>query len=48
MDEVQAYREIISRILTLPPGDEATIRTAKIAVCRKYGLVRCPEKLCHT
>ena len=37
MDEAQAYREIISRILALPPGDEATVRTAKIDICRKYG-----------
>ena len=43
MDEAQIYREIISRILTLPPGDEATIRTAKIAVCRKYGLSVVPK-----
>jgi elongator complex protein 3 len=43
MDEVQAFREIISRILTLPHGDEATIRTAKIAVCRKYGLSVVPK-----
>jgi elongator complex protein 3 len=43
MDEVQVYREIISRILTLPPGDEATISSAKIAVCRKYGLPVVPK-----
>jgi elongator complex protein 3 len=43
MDEVKAYREIISLILSLPPGDEATIRTAKIAVCRKYGLPVVPK-----
>jgi elongator complex protein 3 len=43
MDEAQAYREIISRILTLPPGDEATVRTAKIAVCKKYGLSAVPK-----
>ena len=43
MDEVKAYREIISLILALPPGDEATIRTAKIAVCRKYGLSVVPK-----
>jgi elongator complex protein 3 len=43
MDEVNAYREIISLILSLPPGDEATIRTAKIAICRKYGLPVVPK-----
>ena len=43
MDEVKAYREIISLILSLPPGDEATIRTAKIAVCRKYRLPVVPK-----
>ena len=43
MDEVKAYREIISLILSLPPGDEATIRTAKIDVCRKYGLSVVPK-----
>mgnify|MGYP001147813096 CR=1 FL=1 len=43
MDEAQAYREIISRILALPPGDEATVRTAKIDICRKYGLSVVPK-----
>jgi len=43
MDEVTVYREIISLILSLPPGDEATIRTAKIGVCRKYGLAVVPK-----
>ena len=43
MDEVKAYREIISLLLSLPPGDEATLRTAKIDVCRKYGLSVVPK-----
>jgi len=43
MDEAQAYREIISRILALPPGDEATVRMAKIDICRKYGLSVVPK-----
>ena len=43
MDEVNAYREIISHLLTLPPGDEATVRSAKIAVCRKYKLPEVPK-----
>src|SRR5512136_798627 len=43
MDEEKAYREIISCILTLPPGDEATVRSAKIAICRKYGLSVVPK-----
>jgi elongator complex protein 3 len=43
MDEAQAYREIISRILALPPGDEATVGTAKIDICRKYGLSVVPK-----
>jgi elongator complex protein 3 len=43
MDEVQTFREIISRILALPPGDEATVSTAKIDICRKYGLAVVPK-----
>ncbi|MFA5266871.1 MAG: tRNA uridine(34) 5-carboxymethylaminomethyl modification radical SAM/GNAT enzyme Elp3 [Methanoregula sp.] len=43
MEEVNAYREIISRILTITPGDEATVRLAKIAVCRKYRLPEVPK-----
>jgi elongator complex protein 3 len=43
MDEVKALREMISRILTLPPGDEATIRTAKTDICRKYRLSVVPK-----
>ncbi|MFA4861812.1 tRNA uridine(34) 5-carboxymethylaminomethyl modification radical SAM/GNAT enzyme Elp3 [Methanoregula sp.] len=42
MDEALAFREIISRILTLPPGDAAIV-AAKIAVCRKYGLSAVPK-----
>jgi len=43
MDEVQAYREIISRILSVPDGDEENVRAAKIAVCRKYRLSEVPK-----
>jgi elongator complex protein 3 len=43
MDEAQAFREIISRILTLPPGDEATIRKIKTDICRKYRLSEVPK-----
>ncbi len=43
MDEAEAYREIISRILTLSPGDEAAVGSAKVAVCRKYGLPAVPK-----
>ncbi|HSQ93680.1 MAG TPA: tRNA uridine(34) 5-carboxymethylaminomethyl modification radical SAM/GNAT enzyme Elp3 [Methanoregula sp.] len=43
MDEAKAYREIISRILTLPAGDETSVRLAKIDVCRKYGLSIVPK-----
>jgi elongator complex protein 3 len=43
MDEAQAFREIISRILALPPGDEATIRKVKTDICRKYGLSVVPK-----
>jgi len=43
MDEAQIYREIISRILTISPGDEESIRSAKIEVCRKYGLSVVPK-----
>jgi elongator complex protein 3 len=43
MDEVPELREIISRLLTLPPGDEATISTVKIDICRKYGLGIVPK-----
>jgi elongator complex protein 3 len=43
MDEVNEYREIISRILSLPVCDEESVRAAKIAVCRKYGLPVVPK-----
>ena len=43
MDEVRAYREIISRILTLPPGNDGAVSSAKIAICRKYGLPAVPK-----
>lgn len=43
MDEAYAYREIISRILTLPPGNETGIRIAKTDICRKYGLSEVPK-----
>ncbi len=43
MDEALAYREIISRILAFPHGNEETVSTAKIAVCRKYGLSVVPK-----
>jgi elongator complex protein 3 len=42
MDEATALREIISRILTQPPGD-AAITAAKIEICRKYGLSAVPK-----
>jgi elongator complex protein 3 len=42
MDEELALREIISRILTLPPGDEAVV-SAKIEICRKYALPVVPK-----
>ncbi|MGB7788720.1 tRNA uridine(34) 5-carboxymethylaminomethyl modification radical SAM/GNAT enzyme Elp3 [Methanoregula sp.] len=42
MDEAIALREMISRILTLPPGDDAIV-AAKIAVCRKYSLPAVPK-----
>jgi hypothetical protein len=37
MDEALAFREMISRILTLQPGDDAIV-AVKIDICRKYGL----------
>ena len=42
MDEALALREIISRILALPPGEEAVV-SAKIAICRKYSLPVVPK-----
>lgn len=43
MDEALAFREIISRILDLTPGDDATIVAAKIDICRKYRLSAVPK-----
>ncbi|MFA4825389.1 MAG: tRNA uridine(34) 5-carboxymethylaminomethyl modification radical SAM/GNAT enzyme Elp3 [Methanoregula sp.] len=42
MDEALAFREMISRILTLPPGDEAIV-AVKIDVCKKYRLSAVPK-----
>ncbi|WP_292369566.1 tRNA uridine(34) 5-carboxymethylaminomethyl modification radical SAM/GNAT enzyme Elp3 [Methanoregula sp. UBA64] len=42
MDEVPALREIISRILSLSPGDSGIVG-AKIEVCRKYRLLSVPK-----
>jgi elongator complex protein 3 len=42
MDEEKALREIISRIISLPPGDDRIV-AEKIAVCKKYGLSAVPK-----
>ncbi|MDD1691902.1 MAG: tRNA uridine(34) 5-carboxymethylaminomethyl modification radical SAM/GNAT enzyme Elp3, partial [Methanoregula sp.] len=42
MDEAPAFREMISRILTLQP-DSAAIVSVKIDICRKYGLTEVPK-----
>ncbi|MCK9632492.1 MAG: tRNA uridine(34) 5-carboxymethylaminomethyl modification radical SAM/GNAT enzyme Elp3 [Methanoregula sp.] len=42
MDEALVLREMISRILTLPPGDDSVI-AAKIEICRKYSLHAVPK-----
>ncbi|MDO9325573.1 MAG: tRNA uridine(34) 5-carboxymethylaminomethyl modification radical SAM/GNAT enzyme Elp3, partial [Methanoregula sp.] len=42
MDEELAFREMISRILTLPPGDDAIV-AVKIDVCKKYRLHAVPK-----
>src|SRR5665647_974033 len=42
MDKELAIREMISRILTLQPGDDAIV-AAKIDLCRKYGLDAVPK-----
>ena len=42
MDEVLALREIISRILSLPPGDSGIVNV-KIEICRKYRLLSVPK-----
>jgi elongator complex protein 3 len=43
MDEASVFREIISRILTLKPGNDAPVVAAKIDICRKYGLSVVPK-----
>jgi elongator complex protein 3 len=42
MDEAEVYREIISRIISLPPGDERIV-SVKIDACRRYGLSAVPK-----
>ncbi|MCX6696030.1 MAG: tRNA uridine(34) 5-carboxymethylaminomethyl modification radical SAM/GNAT enzyme Elp3, partial [Methanoregula sp.] len=42
MDEALAFREIISRIISLPAGDDAIV-AIKIDVCRKYALSAVPK-----
>ena len=42
MDEAFALREIISRILAQPSGDDGIV-AAKLAVCRKYSLAAVPK-----
>jgi elongator complex protein 3 len=42
MDEELAFREMISRILTLKYGDDAVV-AVKIDICRKYGLPAVPK-----
>jgi elongator complex protein 3 len=42
MDDAFAIREIISRILSLPPGDNRIV-VAKIETCRKYRLSAVPK-----
>ena len=42
MDEEMAFREMISRILTLQPGDDAVV-AVKIDICRKYRLPAVPK-----
>jgi elongator complex protein 3 len=42
MDEALAFREMISRILSLPPGDEAIV-AVKIDICKKYKLSAVPK-----
>ena len=42
MDEASAFQEMISRILTLQPGDDAIV-AVKIDVCRKYRLSAVPK-----
>ena len=42
MDEETAFREMISHILTLQPGDDAIVGV-KIDICRKYRLRAVPK-----
>ncbi|MCX6687465.1 MAG: tRNA uridine(34) 5-carboxymethylaminomethyl modification radical SAM/GNAT enzyme Elp3, partial [Methanoregula sp.] len=42
MDEGTAYREIISRILCLKPGDERIV-SVKIDACREFKLPSVPK-----
>lgn len=42
MDEELAFREMISRILTLRPGEDAIV-AVKIDICRKYRLPAVPK-----
>ena len=42
MDEALALREMISLILSVPPGDDAVV-AAKIGICRKYALPAVPK-----
>ena len=42
MDEALAFREMISRILTLSPGDDAIV-AVKIDICKKYRLSAVPK-----
>jgi elongator complex protein 3 len=42
MDEALAFREMISHILTLPPGDDAIV-AVKIGICKKYHLSAVPK-----
>ena len=42
MDEALVFREIISRILTLQPGDNAIV-AVKLDICRKYRLSAVPK-----
>ena len=43
MDAAPAFREIISRILTLKSADDSAIVAVKIDVCRKFGLSAVPK-----
>lgn len=42
MDEEMAFREMISRILSLQPGDDGIV-AVKIDICRKYRLPAVPK-----